>query len=143
MRIWSLHPKYLDTKGLIALWRETLLAKHVLQGKTKAYIHHPQLERFKQQQHPLNYINKYLLDVYEESIVRGFVFDKSKIGTILPTEKISLNKGQLEYEKNHLLFKLKLRDPNKYHVLTLLPEIETHPLFVLQEGDIENWEIIR
>lgn len=143
MRIWSLHPKYLDTKGLIALWRETLLAKHVLEGKTKGYTHHPQLERFKKQQHPLDYINKYLIGVYGEAIARGFDFDRNKIGTILPTEKIPLNKGQLEYEKNHLLNKLKLRDQNKYHVLTLLPKIETHPLFVLQEGDIEIWEIIK
>lgn len=47
MRIWSLHPKYLDTKGLVALWRETLLAQHVLSGKTKRYKNHPQLARFK------------------------------------------------------------------------------------------------
>jgi len=47
MRIWSLHPKYLDAKGLVALWRETLLAKNVLEGKTTGYRNHPQLERFK------------------------------------------------------------------------------------------------
>ena len=52
MRIWSLHPKYLDTKGLVALWRETLLAKHVLEGKTKGYRNHPQLDRFKKAQNP-------------------------------------------------------------------------------------------
>jgi hypothetical protein len=33
MRIWSLHPKYLDSKGLVALWRESLLAKNVLRDK--------------------------------------------------------------------------------------------------------------
>jgi len=46
MRIWSLHPKYLDTKGLVALWRDALLARHVLQGKTTGYKNHPQLNRF-------------------------------------------------------------------------------------------------
>ena len=45
MRIWSLHPKYLDAKGIVALWRETLLAKHVLEGKTKGYKNHS-CERF-------------------------------------------------------------------------------------------------
>lgn len=35
MRLWTLHPKYLDTKGLVALWREALLAQKVLQGKQK------------------------------------------------------------------------------------------------------------
>ncbi len=29
MRLWSLHPRYLDPQGLMALWRETLLAKAV------------------------------------------------------------------------------------------------------------------
>jgi len=37
MRLWTIHPKYLDAKGLVALWRETLLAKHVLEGKTPGY----------------------------------------------------------------------------------------------------------
>jgi len=45
MRIWSIHPKYLDAKGLVALWRETLLAKHVLEGKTKGYTNHPQQKK--------------------------------------------------------------------------------------------------
>ena len=48
MRIWSLHPRYLDAKGLVAVWRETLLAKHVLEGKTKGYKNHPQLNRFRE-----------------------------------------------------------------------------------------------
>lgn len=37
MRIWSLHPSYLDAKGLVALWRETLLAQKVLLGATVGY----------------------------------------------------------------------------------------------------------
>lgn len=30
MRLWSIHPCYLDSKGLIALWRESLLAQACL-----------------------------------------------------------------------------------------------------------------
>jgi len=67
MRLWSLHPKYLDSKGLVALWRETLLAKHVLEGKTKGYRNHPQLDRFKLSEDPLAAINYYLQMIYEES----------------------------------------------------------------------------
>jgi hypothetical protein len=33
MRLWSLHPKYLDAKGLVAVWR--LLAKKVSKEKQK------------------------------------------------------------------------------------------------------------
>ena len=46
MRLWSLHPKYLDARGLVALWREALLAQAVLRGETRGYRHHPQLARF-------------------------------------------------------------------------------------------------
>lgn len=46
VRLWSLHPRYLDTAGLTAGWREALLAQKVLTGVTRGYRHHPQLERF-------------------------------------------------------------------------------------------------
>jgi len=71
MRIWSLHPKYLDTKGLVALWRETLLAQHVLEGKTKGYKNHPQLDRFKRSKKPIEVINQYLAGVYAEALTRS------------------------------------------------------------------------
>jgi len=70
MRIWSLHPKYLDSKGLVALWRETLLAKHVLEGKTKGYKNHPQLNRFKAMKKPVEVINQYLSEIFIEAINR-------------------------------------------------------------------------
>ena len=34
-------------QGLVALWREALLARAVLRGKTRGYRHHPQLHRFR------------------------------------------------------------------------------------------------
>ena len=74
MRIWSLHPKYLDAKGLVALWRETLLAKNVLEGKTKGYKNHPQLDRFKTAQEPINAINFYLKAVWLEAVARNYSF---------------------------------------------------------------------
>ena len=49
MRLWSVHPKYLDARGLVALWREALLAQAVLRGRTNGYVHHPQLQRFRTQ----------------------------------------------------------------------------------------------
>jgi hypothetical protein len=63
MRIWSLHPTLLDTKGLVALWREALLAKHVLSGSTIGYQNHPQLKRFKSSPNPhAAKYNKHFLD---------------------------------------------------------------------------------
>ncbi|HEY5592787.1 MAG TPA: pyrimidine dimer DNA glycosylase/endonuclease V [Paludibacter sp.] len=106
MRIWSLHPKYLDSKGLVALWRETLLAKHVLEGKTKGYKNHPQLNRFKKAKYPLDLINHYLSEVYHEAINRNFNFDKQKINWRFRKFKMPVTTGQLKYEVEHLLSKL-------------------------------------
>lgn len=142
MRIWSLHPKYLDTKGLVALWRETLLAKHVLEGKTKGYKHHPQLIRFKEAKYPLDCINQYLSEVYFEAKKRDYNFDKQKIDWSFKKSKLSVTKGQMDYEINHLLNKLKNRDIEKFKELKSKKHFDCHPIFKLKEGEIEDWEIV-
>lgn len=142
MRIWSLHPKYLDTKGLVALWRETLLAKHVLEGKTKGYKNHPQLLRFKNSKRPLDSINQYLKEVYIEASTRKYNFDKDKINWDFQKSKIKVTKGQLDYEWTHLLKKLQTRDPLKYQELKKNSSLESHPIFKIIDGEIEVWEII-
>jgi hypothetical protein len=109
MRIWSIHPKYLDTKGLVALWRETLLAKHVLEGKTKGYRNHPQLNRFKQADKPIDSINQYLATVYNEALARNYKFDKEKIDWNFESSVMRVTTGQIKYEIAHLLNKLKIR----------------------------------
>jgi hypothetical protein len=141
MRIWSLHPKYLDVKGLVALWRETLLAKNVLLGNTVGYKNHPQLARFKSAVNPLDRINQYLAEVYDESQRRGYNFDKNKIDWHFSVSLIHVTIGQREYERNHLLKKLKIRDQKKYLNLMREIEIDVHPLFQVVEGEIEGWEI--
>jgi hypothetical protein len=142
MRIWSFHPKYLDTIGLVALWREALLAKNVLEGKTKGYKNHPQLNRFKASNQPVNAINQYLKSVFLEAGKRNFKFDKSKFEEMNEIVKIDLTTKQLNFEKNHLLNKLKSRDKKKYNEITEVIHFETHPLFNLIEGEIEPWEKI-
>jgi hypothetical protein len=141
MRIWSLHPEYLDTKGLVALWRETLLAKHVLEGKTNGYNHHPQLKRFKAAEHPLNCINQYLTAVYAEAKKRGYHFDKDKINPDFQQIRLPVTKGQIEFEINHLLNKLKTRDIDKFNNLVSQENFLCHPLFYLIEGEVEDWEV--
>jgi hypothetical protein len=142
MRIWSLHPKYLDKKGLLALWRESLLAKKVLEGKTKGYNNHPQLDRFKKAENPLDCIKLYLTCIYEESVKRGYKFDRSKIGSNFTATTLKITSGQLNFERNHLLKKLKTRDIVRYKKLTQKTKFEPHPIFKVVEGDIEEWEII-
>lgn len=141
MRLWSLHPKYLDPKGLVALWRGSLLAKHVLEGKTKGYTNHPQLIRFKQQDTPIHYINEYLFYILKEAQKRGYHFDKRKINnTNKPKQQIEVTSKQIEYELKHLKSKLIKREPKFYNKLILLNDIEAHPLFKIKQGEIESWE---
>ena len=131
MRIWSIHPKYLDAKGLVALWRETLLAQKVLKGETKGYKNHPQLIRFKQHKNPVGAIATYLTAVSNESNKRGYKFD---------TNKIPVTSGQLLYELKHLKKKLKLRDPAAYKRIKSVKNPDVHPLFTTVEGSVEEWE---
>jgi hypothetical protein len=142
MRIWSIHPKYLDAKGLVALWRETLLAKKVLNEKTKGYKNHPQLTRFKNSDNPLHCINQYLASVYKESLKRGYHFNKEKYSSQHGSTTLTVTMGQIEYETQHLLKKLKIRDSDRYYRLLNEPIIEAHPLFKIINGDKEEWEIV-
>lgn len=140
MRLWSLHPKYLDPQGLVALWREALLARAVLRGRTRGYRHHPQLLRFQQQSEPRNAINAYLGAVHAESIERGYVFDRSKIGPHRPVTVIAVSEGQLVYEWQHLMRKLKVRNPALYRRWRGLEMPDCHPVFKSVPGEIADWE---
>jgi len=141
MRIWSLHPEYLDAKGLVALWREALLAKKVLEGKTTGYRNHPQLSRFREARKPLEAINQYLSEIYSESLNRDYHFDKQKINWNFAKSKLTVTTGQVNYEAKHLLIKLKARDKNKYNELKTRSTFDVHPLFIVVKGDVEKWEL--
>lgn len=132
---------YLDKNGLLALWREALLAKKVLQEKTKGYKNHPQLERFKQQPNPVNAINEFLFFVCEEACVRCYCFDKRKIGRFFKNKKISVTSGQISFEFKHLKKKLSKRDSKKFKELLKVKKPLSNPLFRIKKGSVEDWEI--
>lgn len=140
MRLWSIHPSYLDAKGLVALWREALLAQSVLQGKTKGYKNHPQLIRFKNTSNPTGALASYLRHVNNEARRRGYNFQRSKIANKNIKGRMTVTCGQVEYELTHLLNKLKKRDSLLYNRLKTLKTVEPHPLFMQVEGSIEDWE---
>lgn len=145
MRIWSLHPRYLDAKGLVACWRETLLAQKVLDGKTTGYRNHPQLARFRTCADPLAAIGSYLEGLETEAVSRGYRFNRSLIlrpDTGGPALLLPVTAGQLGYERDHLLAKLELRDPSRLMVLSDAGEnLRTHQLFTVVPGGIEDWEV--
>lgn len=142
MRLWSLHPSYLDAIGLIALWREGLLARKVLLGQTKGYTSHPQLIRFRETENPIQTIDAYLKAVHDESIRRSYSFDLSKISPCAsqPSSRLLLPDKQLEYEFHHLLNKLRKRAPRQYSLLQQTTSILPHPLFQVVPGSICSWE---
>ena len=140
MRLWSLHPSYLDTKGLVACWREGLLARKVLEGKTKGYRYHPQVLRFKNHAEPIAAIDQYLFAVLEEAIQRGFLFDSTKIKRHHTTISIPVTDGQLIYELNHLKDKLISRDTSRYMKLCQVNIPIPNPIFHVVRGGIESWE---
>ncbi len=140
MRLWSIHPRYLDPQGLVALWRETLLARAVLRGETRGYRHHPQLLRFQAHPQPRLAISAYLAAVYAESLVRGYRFDRSKIGQVREVEAIVVTDGQLACEWGHLLHKLAQRSPALHRQWSGAGAVEPHPLFKVEPGERADWE---
>lgn len=143
MRIWSLHPTYLDRQGLIACWRETLLAQAVIAGRTKGYRNHPQLDRFRAAPEPLAAIGCYLHKLADEADLRGYRFDRSRIvapPTPTGVEAIEVTLGQLDLERRHLLAKLAVRTPE---AATLPEVVEPHPLFRVVPGGVAEWERAR
>jgi hypothetical protein len=140
MRIWTLHPRYLDRQGLLALWRESLLAQAVLLGKTRGYVYHPQLIRFRDQRSPVANIATYLEVVFKESVHRGYHFDKTKIQPSRVRKTISETQGQLGYEWHLLQNKLQRRSPEQFLNNQHISEPESHPLFEIIPGGIRTWE---
>jgi Pyrimidine dimer DNA glycosylase len=140
MRLWSLHPSLLDQKGLVALWREGLLAQKVLLGLTTGYRYHPQLKRFQASRNPIAAISTYLWSVVDEARARGYNFDASKLAMRRPRVLIVVTEGQLEFEREHLRNKLLLRDPKRARALKT-PGIRCHPMLRVVAGDVELWEV--
>jgi hypothetical protein len=143
MRLWTLHPQYLDVRGLVALWRETLLAQEVLRGNTKGYKHHPQLTRFRACEDPLAAIASYLHIVFSEAQARGYSFDSTKIPRLRLPKAIEATRGQLLFEWEHLQKKLSLRDPARHNECRAVKIPVPHPLFQIVAGDVEPWERVR
>ncbi len=141
MRLWTLHPKHLDPAGLIALWREALLAQAVLLGRTHGYVRHPQLLRFRARPDPPAAIAAYLSAVADEARSRGYLFDPRRIVEASPfTDRIPETTGQLLFEWSHLGRKLRGRNPLWYgrHHRGVKPD--AHPVFRLVAGGRRTWE---
>ena len=142
MRLWSVHPRYLDRQALIACWRESLLAQSVLVTPGRGYSRHPQLERFTVHDAPITAMAHYLAGYLAEAEVRGYHFNSEKIvgDPMAPVTPIPLAKGQLAYEWRHLGAKLAARSPEVARRWDAVTLPEAHPLFTLHDGPVASWE---
>lgn len=140
MRLWSVHPRYLDRQGLTACWREALLAQTVIERTSGGYSNHPQLQRFRATNDPLAAVGSYLRGIAAEADARGYSFTKSKIVRSSEGPPIPVTAGQLDYEWCHLRAKLAVRSPDRLALFAGLETPEQHPLFTIVEGAIESWE---
>lgn len=140
MRLWSLSPMYLDRMGLLGVWREALLAQQVIAGRTKGYQHHPQLIRFQNQENPLSAIGSYLKYIAHEAQTRSYQFDTGLIIHPEPYPVIPVTRGQLDFERSHLLKKLQKRDEDRYIKLQDTPDPQPHPSFTIIPGAVASWE---
>jgi hypothetical protein len=140
MRLWTLHPRHLDAKGLVALWREALLAQAVVLGRTRGYRHHPQLHRFLAAPNPAAALGSYLAAVHAEAAVRGYKFDAAKINPARHPGRLPETRGQLLHEWAHLRRKLRVRDPARWRVSAAVLRPAPHPLFRLVAGGLRAWE---
>lgn len=140
MRLWTVHPRYLDGKGLVAAWREGLLAQKVLRGETRGYTRHPQLARFRTHSDPLGVIATYLALLAKEAGRRGYVFDVTKISTRQFGGRLIETRGQLLFEWRHLKRKLRMRSPQVYRECRGLDCPQASSLFRIVNGSIREWE---
>ena len=140
MRLWTIHPRYLDPKGLVACWREALLAQKVLSGGTRGYRNHPQLLRFRSAPDPMCAIGAFLREIASEAERRGYKFDVRKIARPGSAQQIRETRGQLDYEWMHLRQKLQVRSPAIAHQLCDVDRLQAHPLFRIIAGEVREWE---
>ncbi len=163
VRLWSLHPQYLDPAGLVAVWREGLLAQAVLHELTRGYRNHPQLARFREQRDPRAAIAHYLDGIAEEAERRGYRFDAAKIrrenrsdargagaratrgggGRLRDRQApplLSVTVGQLLFEWAHLEEKVRLRNEAWYRRIANIAVPLPHPAFAVVPGGIAPWE---
>lgn len=143
MRIWSIHPVNLDTKGLCGAWRELLGAIKSCDPSV-GYSRHSQLIRWRNATDSIemmrNALAHYGLTLYQEAKRRKYHFNVNKLKPYLiaPKPILPVNVGQFEYEWEFLRKKCLTRNPD-----WVMIKKEVNPMFVLRDGGIEPWEHIK
>ena len=139
MRLWSLHPRYLDPQG----WSrcgETLLARKVLRGETRGYRHHPQLQRFREARDPQSAIDAYLP---RSTPRRRRAATRSTRTSSMPT-RARKDPGRARATRRarmgHLIAQARVAQPGAHVRWRELQRPRTHPSFRVVAGGVADWE---
>ena len=142
MRLWTLHPKYLDAKGLVAAWREALLAQAVLRDRNDWLPKPSSTDPVP----PLTLTGSKYRVLSSRAACRG----KPAWVSVRPRKdrlprggrsRLKATLGQLGYEWKHLRAKLAIRDKAWLASLGRVARPDAHPTFRVVPGDVEDWEV--
>ena len=131
MNLWSFHPKYLDEKGLRAVWQDALFAQNVLSGRIKDHRkYYPQLMKFNNYFEPLAAIGAYLGFIYDDGVERGIIFQEHKIMHRSKRENIfQVDRERLEDEFEQYKRKMQTVSMLQTAKLRQVSKVEPHPIF--------------
>ena len=128
MRIWLVHPSLFDQKAISGQWFEAIMARNALTRERHGYQNHPALNIFKNSEHPARAVDTYLNYLYEESIKRGYKFNKKYLNNFLEEVRIKIGFNELVDDFDELQSRLNKRD-SKYDDNVANGKIMPNPLF--------------
>lgn len=153
MRLWTIHPKYLDGKRLTSQWKEGIQMMHIWKeigenpepAKRLGYVSHPQVRRLSNLLVADSglislLLHQHLTAVHEESVQRSYSFNKKLIDDLAPdcknAPKVYVTMGQVAYE-----FALMATKNNEWsQKVAIDPYMLCNPIFQVVSGSIESWE---
>jgi hypothetical protein len=117
MRVWTIHPKYLDDKGLGGVWMDALLVQKLVHGgECGNYRKHPQCQRWLKGPMERYLLSIYLIEVWLEAKMRGFDYKHEKITMVDAPNSASnqpsrmlVDAEEVKVEKDLLVTKLRDR----------------------------------
>ena len=141
MRLWSLHPRYLDPKGLVALWREALARPGRAPGAIPGDIATiPSCSDSARSPLRVAASPSTFGPCTRNRSSEATASTGARLCTGGTVARVDVTRGQLDFEWRHLLAKLEKRNPPVLEALQNTGDPAPHPLFRVVPGAIEEWE---
>lgn len=145
MRVWTIHPKYLNRKELSACWHDGLRALKVLSEPEKYQRFYEGLSVFRVQSEPVYALAKYLQAIGKEGVKRGLQMDLSLLPEVPKDFRLKIPVSEERIASERKLLTKRLAGLGRWHLRkfqSMLPG-RTNPLFFVQNDNHPSpWEII-